>query len=280
MNTNMKPEVSIVIPSYKNSPLDLENLHKNIANLDYPQVKVKVVNIKVSEGKKRIGYAEAANKGILRNKSDLILLINADTKLDKDLLKILVGYTRKNPEVGIVGPKVYSMSDPLEVSPVDLPVLSFNKFFGKMKKVDPLWLENKRKPFSVAWISGSCMLFRRRVWKKLSGFEKNYFMYWEDADFCMRTRNLGYKVFLVPNAKIWHRSGASIGKDNPERIYYVKRNSLYFLEKYTLPPGVILNGIKTTFLIFVKTLRYFLGEKEVSKAYIRAVFDYLRRKKG
>jgi N-acetylglucosaminyl-diphospho-decaprenol L-rhamnosyltransferase len=85
----------------------------------------------------------------------------------------------------------------------------------------------------VAWVSGACLLARRRVMEEVGGFDEAFFLYEEDADLCRRVRQAGHKVVYAPRAEVLHHLGRSMARD-PERarreydqshlLYYRKHN--------------------------------------------------------
>lgn len=288
------PLVSIVTPCFKDSQKAVTPLLKSILKQKYPKKKLEIVLVEILERTKlihtpnikmhkvferrEIGYGQAANSGFEKAKGEFILLLNSDVILGMSLLSKFVNFLLQNPTVGILGPKVYLLSHPKKISPFDLPVLGFNQLWGKMEKVTPKWLLRQRTPFSVAWISGSCMMIRREVWEALGGFDIDYFMYWEDADFCLKAKKKGYKTFLVPAAKIWHRVGASIGEKNPQRTYYLKRNSLIFMRKHTSLIAQAKETLGTIFLVLIKCFKFLLNPKSKQEdlAYLKGVWHYFR----
>jgi GT2 family glycosyltransferase len=61
----------------------------------------------------------------------------------------------------------------------------------------------------IDWVMGASMMIRRNVFDRVSGFDERFFLYWEDADFCHRVRDLGYSTRYVPGARVRHAGGAS-----------------------------------------------------------------------
>ena len=61
----------------------------------------------------------------------------------------------------------------------------------------------------VDWVSGACMLVRRRAFEQVGGFDEKYWMYWEDADICRRLHDSGWAVTLHPEATAHHSTGSS-----------------------------------------------------------------------
>lgn len=291
------PEVSIVIPCYR-SDKQLARLLKSVSRLVYPKSKIEVVLVEIifrlvnfdSKGllarrvyvRKRIGYGEAANIGIRKGHGELIFLLNPDMKVDKSFLKVSVNYFTKNPGVGIVGPKVYLMDKPGKLSHFDIPGMGFNKAVGSIRPVTTEDIAKIRKPCVVDWISGSAMLFPKPVWVDLSGFDERFFLYWEDADFCMRAKEIGYEVVMLPDAVTWHKGSMSVGKKNPEKTYYIVRNAKVFLQRHSALFGKMRLHLSSFVSLGVKTIKFiFQPENRLeSGMYIRGIVDFYKGRLG
>ena len=82
-------------------------------------------------------------------------------------------------------------------------------------------------------ISGCCMYFSRDVYDKVEGFDENFFLYFEDTDFCLRANKLGYKVIYYPKSEVFH---FKYGSRNFSNYFYVKyqfyKSFIIFIKKY------------------------------------------------
>lgn len=283
--------VSILIPLYKEKKLP-DPLVKTFKVIDYPRKSLEVIfieiqcNVKRPEGfktisiksKKRIGYGEALNLGIKKAKYELLLISNPDTRLKQDTLQLLVDFMAGNSQIGIVGPKVYELDRPTRLSSYDIPGVGYNFLLGRVGRYTLNDLKKQKEPLAVDWVSGSIMLIRKTLWKKIKGFDEKYFLYWEDADFCMRAKLLGSKVFLLPQVVAYHQSSASVGRNNPEKIYYSIRNNRYFLYKYSSFLGKLLLHIESILFVIVKTFRIALNKKDLdSRIFLSAIIDFYKQ---
>ena len=89
--------------------------------------------------------------------------------------------------------------------------------------------------------SGCCMMFVRDVYNVIGGFDENYFLYFEDTDFCYRVKQLGLKVVFYPKAQIIHYKGESVkykSIDKPtfnlKLTQYKKAKRKYFSQNFWL----------------------------------------------
>src|SRR3989344_900636 len=89
----------------------------------------------------------------------------------------------------------------------NLEVLGVKKNFHRSEK--PYF----EKPHKVDWVGGTFMIIRKEVLEKTGGFNEDYFMYFEDVEFCYLVNKKGFEVWINPAVEIKHKSGAS--SDDP-----------------------------------------------------------------
>lgn len=292
---NRLPSVSVVIPVYKN--FIHKTLIRDIEASDYPKDKLEIILVAILSKieplyknkvrmrqiliSQRIGYGQAANIGIKNSHGEYILLLNSDVKIESQTLPKMVEYLVRNTKIGVVGPKILSMSNPHAISLNDLPVKYFNKKWGKIFPVKRSVFSSYISPQSVDWLSGCALLFKRTVWKFAQGFDESLFLYWEDADFCMRVKQLGYKVVLLPQALVCHKGSASV-RETPDKTYYLARNGRYFLQRYSQWLGHLILHVVNFLLLGSKSFQYILGinDRMNTLAFITGIIDYYRGKRG
>ncbi len=295
--TKKWPKVSIILPLFKEKKIPYI-LHNSLKKLEYPHGRLTLITLEIMEKvipirlpgikvKKifvpdRIGYSKAANIGISKANSQFILLINPDIKLEKNALNIMVDRLTRDIKTAIVGPKIYSLKKPKNISSFDLPGMNFNSFFGLITPVYPKQIRNLKKDTEVDWISGSIMLFKKSFWINVGGFNEKYFLYWEDADFCLKAKKIGCKIYLLPDAKAWHQGSATIGQDNIEKIYYLNRNGKYFLYNHSSLMGKILLNGNNSILFMAKLIRFIFQptSREESLAFMAGIVDFYIGKRG
>lgn len=78
------------------------------------------------------------------------------------------------------------------------------------------------------FVSGCAMLIKKAVLARIGLLDERYFLYYEDADFCQRARQAGFKIVFVPQAKIWHKNIGTGRTGSPLQDYYMVRNRLLF----------------------------------------------------
>lgn len=192
-----------------------------------PIIPLNYKGLQVIKNKKNFGFAKAANKGLklaLKQGAQDVLLLNPDTLPNRGFLEPLLA----NP-AEIVG-----------------PILKFQRkgnwiydFGGKInfwtgrtthrEKDNGEFKISNLKP--IDYVSGACMLIRRKVFEKIGFLNEKYFLFFEDPDFCLRAKKEGFKVALEPKSIILHK--LSEGKKKPSYyFYYLLRSNLIFVNTF------------------------------------------------
>lgn len=176
------------------------------------------------ESQENLGFARANNLAASKASGDYLLILNPDTLIyESSAISKLVNFLNQNPEMGMVGPVI---EEPRK-GKIVLPRLRYPSSSGLKYSHKLLHL-----PGEIAWILGACMLVRKSIYEKISGFDPEYFLYGEDADICLRIRLAGYEIGYCDNVKITHVAGASeFGADSLDKWLRKKRGVFLFCIK-------------------------------------------------
>ncbi|TAJ07295.1 MAG: glycosyltransferase family 2 protein [Nitrospirae bacterium] len=171
------------------------------------------------------GFAAANNQALALATGDIILFLNSDTCLLPDSLGPLLRRLDEQPQVGIVGPTEEFEGGPAYPTICPAPGLWFlflthtglRHYFYTNARINPyrqVWERARRsgEPVAVDWLSGACLMVRRRVLKEVGCFDEGYFFYMEETDLCERARRAGWLVEYVPQGRIVHHGGGSSEK--------------------------------------------------------------------
>jgi GT2 family glycosyltransferase len=102
----------------------------------------------------------------------------------------------------------------------------------------------------------------------------DFFLYYEELDWCARIRKAGYECWVEPNAKVYHKESVTVGPSSPLKTYYLNRNRIYFMRRNTGSISLFLFSLFLVFFTIPKNLfRYALrGEWKHAKVFIQAVW--------
>lgn len=247
----------------------------------------KLDNITLIKSKINGGFAKGNNIGIeyaIKKGAQYILLLNNDTIICENSISILLKRLKEESEIGIVGSRIMYYEDK---SLINYYGGKFNWFKGITihEGYKQKYIEDNQKNKNTDFITGCCMLIKREVIEKVGMLPEEYFMYFEDADYCMQVLEKGYKLEVCADSVIYHKVSVSSGGENSAfSIKWGNRNRLIFINKYKKYTKGILTKIifyVTRFILFIKY--NIVGEKEKSKAIIEGIKEgnkYLRNQKG
>ena len=194
-------------------------------------------NIVVLEAGSNRGFSAGCNVGIrhaLSCGSEAVLLINNDTEVESGFLAPLMESVRR--ERTIAAPKITFADDPSRIwyggGRVD------RARGGFYHETDAGMAD---APRDVTFASGCCMLLPSSFFSECGLLDESYFLYYEDAELCMRALSHGYRIRYVPSSVVRHKVGASTGgESSPLAAYYGTRNRLEVMRRYGFPTSAFV----------------------------------------
>lgn len=163
--------------------------------------------------KKNLGFGKAHNQTLKKAKTELVLILNPDTKLEKGVISEMTQFMAQNTDVGAATCKILLPDGTVDLTAhrgFPTPWASLLYLLGD----ESLYHLTKNKldvPHEVDAISGSFFLTRKSILEKVGYFDEDYFMYAEDIDLCYRIKQAGFKIMYIPQVKILHFKGVSTG---------------------------------------------------------------------
>jgi GT2 family glycosyltransferase len=162
------------------------------------------------------GFAKGQNKILKQIKGDYVLILNPDTQMQNDAIEKMVSFMEENPDCGISSCKLIGSGGETQSNGGDFPFYIalfswlFNlEIFGVKSNFHRTEKNFYDKVKEVDWVGGTFMMVRKDVFEKVGYFDEDYFMYFEDTEFCFRARKKGFKVMINPSVTVSHQSGAS-----------------------------------------------------------------------
>jgi N-acetylglucosaminyl-diphospho-decaprenol L-rhamnosyltransferase len=172
------------------------------------------------------GFAYGNNLGIRlafeRQGADYVFLLNPDTEVRPGAIGALARFLEAHPTAGIAG-STYEHSDGSPWScafrfPTLISEFCSALDIGFVTRRFARWaVEQQMTPVAqrVDWISGAAMMIRPEVFQAIGGFDENYFLYYEETDFCFRASRAGFQTWYVPQSRIMHHMGQSTKVTEP-----------------------------------------------------------------
>ena len=187
--------------------------------------------VTVVETGANLGFARANNLGIRAGSGANILLLNSDTIVPAGAIDRLLAELDRHEDVAVVGPRLVDAGGRAE--------LSFGRMIGPLNELRQQWLVRSGAVEDLArrrqypdWVSGACLLVRRRDAEAVGGLDERFFMYTEDVDFCAAIRARGRRILFTPEVEVVHLRGRSAaGAPAATRAHY-RRSQQAFYEKH------------------------------------------------
>lgn len=184
-------------------------------------------NIKIINNGENLGFSKASNIGAKAARGEILLFLNPDAWISEGKIKA-VKKEFEDPAIGIIGADIRDKSGFPQKWSFGKKVTVFqilkNNLDLKSNK------ESRTKKKEVGWVTGAGLFIKADLFRQLGGFDDNFFVYFEDADLCLRASKAGKKILFFPGIKIYHLEGASnSGKKKQKELYYKSQD--YYLEK-------------------------------------------------
>jgi GT2 family glycosyltransferase len=265
---NKLPKVYIIILNF-NSYKDTIECIKSLENISYSSYEIVIVdnksrdnsveeiskncpNYKLLLSKENFGYASGNNIGIkyaLEQGAEYVCILNNDVIVKQDFLESLIETFNTDNTIGMVGPCICEYNNKNIVQAMGAYInlyrgLAMGQYEGKdYNKIN-------KKFIQVDYLGGACFIVKAEVLKTIGLIPENYFLFYEETEFCLRARKSGYKLVCISDSKVYHKRSATISKYSGLSYYFLNRNRIIFMrrnanaiQKIIFTPYVMLEGI-------------------------------------
>ena len=197
--------------------------------------------------RKNCGFSSGVNEGCRLSRGDWFLLLNPDVTVGPGWLDRVMAYIERagvTTKTGAIGFRVRDPGGNLQGSVGSDPTL-LSTLIGQLRPRETrkcrTWTGEGRE---VSWVTGCGVLVRRECFEELGGFDRGFFLYYEDADFCRRARRAGWSIRHEPGLAIEHHSPLHRRELTP-RLRLLTRHSLlnYARKHWDAWPSLILAAI-------------------------------------
>jgi GT2 family glycosyltransferase len=286
LNTNRRADTLECLASLRASTyrrvkillLDNQSTDGTVAAVSASFPEVQIVNLEQNRG-----YAGNNNVGIqlaMKQGADWVFVLNEDIVLAPDCLEHLVVKGESDPGIGIVGPMVYHHDEPgiIQSAGGGFSQAWEGFHFGQNEPDTGRF----REPHEVQWISGCAILVRRGVIDAVGAIDERFFIYWEETEWCLRAGLAGWRLYHVPEAKIWHKGVQRDYRPKPSVTYYSTRNRFLMLATHRAP----LRAWTTAWVQILRTLASWSirpkwrHKRDHRDAMWHGVTDFLRHRFG
>jgi len=245
------PLVSIITVNYNQAEVTCALL-ESIRQQDYRSVEVIVVDngsledpelllatrypeARYVHSEYNLGFAGGNNLGCVEATGEYLFFVNNDAELTTGCLDQLVELLEKVPDIGIVSPLICYF--PLDGQQQDViqyagmtalhPVTARNRLIGHLEKDTGQY----NQPQPTAYAHGAAMMVRRSLLDQVGPMSENFFLYYEELDWCERIRRAGFSVWMEPRARVYHKESLTVQAFGALKTYYLNRNRIFFMRR-------------------------------------------------
>lgn len=226
--------LSVVIPTHQTRDLTLACLATVVAQPTVAEVLVvddastdgtavaiagRYPQVQLLRQEARAGFTAGVNRGLGSAHHDIVLVLNSDTQVLPGSLEALVESFRTRERLGVAGAQLLFPDGTAQWSGGRTPSLPWLLLLAAGL---PSWLARvpgyrRLRPVGghgsnpVDWVSGAAMAVRREVWETLGPLDGRFRFYAQDLDLCSRAKAAGWQVAVLPDFRVVHHQGATIG---------------------------------------------------------------------
>lgn len=221
--------------------------------------------VKLVRNDENRGFAYANNQAMRIARGEYVLLLNPDTEIVEGAITTLNSFLRSHPDCGVVAPQLLNTDGSVQSSCRKFPtfsgmaceLLGLSRLlpsvakFRQYKMLD--WKHDDER--QVDQPEGACLLIRRVVLDQIGLFDEEFFMLFEEVDWCYRAKAAGWQIWFTPTAKVIHHYGQSIKQVKVPMILSSHRGLYRFWYKHYRNNRWYLDGIAYSGLMLLAYLR-------------------------
>ena len=195
------------------------------------KISAKYPLVKTIRSEQNLGFAGGNNLGIKEASGDYLFFINNDTYLKDFNISALIDRLNSSSEIGMVCPKIRFAwgNNPIQFAgytPLSRITLR-NKAIGYNELDNGQYNEAHPTPYA----HGAAMMAKREAIEKVGVMPECYFLYYEELDWSMMFRRVGFQIWYEPACTVFHKESRSTGVNSPLKAYYITRNRLLFISR-------------------------------------------------
>ncbi|MDO3641015.1 glycosyltransferase family 2 protein [Mucilaginibacter sp. L3T2-6] len=193
---------------------------------------LKYPDVKFIRSEKNLGFAGGNNLGVKEAIGDYLFFVNNDTEFTEGLVDKLTAVMDANPVIGMISPMIKYYSDKALIQYAGYTPMNYytcrNSCIG-LREQDNGQYNNIIAP--TAYCHGAAMMVRREAIEKAGLMSENFFLYYEEVDWCEHIKRAGYEAWVCTEAVIFHKESVSVGKKSKLKEYFMNRNRILFIRR-------------------------------------------------
>ena len=199
-------------------------------------IKEQFPSVKIIQNEGNFGFAMGYNVALRTIEEPYYALVNSDIEVTENWLSPILSLFDNEPNIGIIQPKIldYKNKECFEYAGAAGGYIdSYGYPYCRGRIFDTLEKDTHQydDETEIFWASGACFFIRKEIYRKLNGFDPDFFAHQEEIDLCWRAFNLGYSAKYTSKSVVYHVGGATLNQSNPKKTFLNFRNSLLMLLK-------------------------------------------------
>jgi GT2 family glycosyltransferase len=199
-------------------------------------IESKFPQITIIKNEGNYGFAKGYNIALQQVEEDYYALVNSDIEVTENWLAPILSIFDNEPNIGIIQPKILDYKNKAYFEYAGAAGGYIDQFgypYCRGRMFDTLEKDQDQynDDVDIFWASGACLFIRKDIYRKLNGFDDDFFAHQEEIDLCWRAFNLGYTARYTSKSVVYHVGGATLNEGNPRKTFLNFRNSLLMLTK-------------------------------------------------
>lgn len=199
-------------------------------------IRSKFPQITIIKNEGNYGFAKGYNVALQQVEEDYYALVNSDIEVTENWLTPILSIFDNEAEIGIIQPKILDYKNKAYFEYAGAAGGYIDQFGypycrGRIFDTIEKDLGQYNDHSNIFWASGACLFIRKDIYRKLNGFDDDFFAHQEEIDLCWRAFNLGYTAKYTSKSVVYHVGGATLNEGNPKKTFLNFRNSLLMLTK-------------------------------------------------
>ncbi|MES3018323.1 MAG: glycosyltransferase family 2 protein [Bacteroidota bacterium] len=224
---------------------------------------------------KNLGFAGGNNLGVEKASGDYLFFVNNDTEFTAGLIEKLIALLESKPLAGIVCPKIIYYAQQNTIQYAGFTKMNF--YTGRNKCIGQLETDYGQygsTSYRTEFAHGAAMMLRRSAIEKAGSMPENYFLYYEEMEWCESIKKYGYEIWIDPSAVIYHKESLSTGQNSPMKEYFMTRNRILFIRRNATPLTVIIFHLYFYTLVLPRNLYRYLAANRIdlAKAFFKGIW--------
>lgn len=274
----MLPKVSVIVLTY-NGEKAVRACLQSVLKTKYPKNRLEVVvvdnnstdgtikaaksfkSVKLLKLDRNYGFAEGNNRGVEIAKGEYVVFLNQNANVTEKWLIELVKSIYNKPQIGAACSVSLYDDDKKRINSIG----GWWSILGMSGSIGDIPYGEDNVPKFVFFPSGVGFIMRKDVFRKIGGFDRDYFLYVEDTDLGWRMWDAGYKVVVCPTSILYHKK-EMYGARSPRYYFFNTKNRLFTIAK-DATPLVMLPMLVSSILMHLLQACIFLYKRRTAQAW-------------